>query len=1012
MKRKASQRLARPARTALLEAAIALGLSVTAAGPVLAQTGTVEGRVTNEVTGAPLAAAAVTVVGTPIGTLTREDGVYALVNVPAGMQEIRVTLIGFGTVTQDVTVQVGASASLDFELRARPIEMEGIVVTGMATEVRRRELPHDVSLITSAELENAPVSDIHDVLQGRATGSVVMPSSGMEGSGAKIRLRGNNSFAMGNQPLIYVDGVRLYASAASAADEANQSTSGLDDINPADIERVEIVKGPAASTLYGTEASGGVIQIFTKRGTPGRPIWTLNTEWGYNQLGHVGPDKDINPTGLYTNDCRESDPLGCPASGSWLRNGFRQNYDLSVRGGTANMNYFVSARYGSQDGVIDPQRSEGWSARGNFGFDPSDVLNIQFNNSFSHREVTWIPDGDNAEGLLLNVWRGDGDYTPDHDDSAVLEMDLESQVDHFITGLTVNYTPLTNFFHRLAVGLDYSNTEYTEERPYQFFRVPDGDRENDTYLVTVFTLDYAGTWQTSIGESWTSAFSFGGQRYDGEVRRINGFGYDFGGPGDKELDSGARTEVSEFRREVTSGGFFLQERLGWMDRAFLTVGVRWDGFSTFGDDFGWATYPKVGASYLISEHEFWPDWWETLKLRAALGYSGKAPGYFDAEKVWEEIGGDEATPAVTPENLGESGLGPEKTQEWEFGFEGSFLDGRVSFDFNYFNQTTSDALVQTQQIPSNGFIGTQLLNVGEVRNWGTEVFIDVGLLRYTNFDWDIGFRYSTHNSEARDIGDLDLINFGGSAGYNPEIRSCGWEMRADSAAGKPSSEWRPDRCYGVPGFWGDKVLNPNAVGVEPETEEAYLGPAYPTRSWGISTSLTLWRGLTLDALGEAQGGHVMVAGTARQNVRRGEWPACEVDPEGRLADDPNFTKSIRDRVIDGEIEGITALQQYRCKSNPRYDAWTMAADFFRLRQASLSYRIPERFMRFGVRGATIRIAARNLFLITDFEGIDPEAVEDGSLQGPTEDPNDEFSRIGYYVLPPTKTFLVSLTLTF
>jgi hypothetical protein len=518
-------------------------------------------------------------------------------------------------------------------------------------------------------------------------------------------------------------------------------------------------------------------------------------------------------------------------------------------------------------------------------------------------------------------------------------------------------------------------------------------------------LDYAGTWQTPIGESWASSFSFGGQRYDGEVRRINGFGDDFGGPGDKELDSGAITSASEFRREVTSGGFFLQERLGWIDRAFLTLGVRWDGFSTFGDDFGWATYPKAGAAYLISEHAFWPDWWETLKFRVALGYSGKAPGWFDAEKVWQEIGGDEAQPAVTPENLGNPELGPEKTREWELGFEGSFLNGRVSFDFNYFNQTTSDALVQTQQIPSSGFIGSQLINIGEVKNFGTETFLNVGILRMPYLDWEVGFRYSTHISEATDIGELDLISFGGSAGYNPEIRRCGYERDFINSA-------MDSVCYGVPGFWGDVVLNPDEVGVEPETEERYLGPAYPTFSYGINTSVTVMRGLTLDILGEGQGGHVMVAGTARQNVRRGEWPECEIDPAGRLPDDPNFTKGIRDRVMDGEIEGITALQQFRCQRNPRYDAWTMGADFFRLRQASLSYRLPQRFMMAGIRDATIRIAARNLFLSTDFLGIDPEAVEDGSLQGPTEGANDEFSRIGYYVLPPAKTFLLSLTLTF
>jgi outer membrane receptor protein involved in Fe transport len=996
-------RLARRRCRALLPAAIALGFLVTAAAPVWAQPGNISGRVSNTVTGAPLAAAQVFIVGTEIGTLTRENGEYALINVPAGTHRIRAVLIGYGSVTEDITVPAGGAVTMNLELRERPIEMEAIVVTGTPGQARRREIGHDVSQITLADIENMPVASIHDVLQGRATGSLVMPSSGMAGAGSKIRLRGINSFAMGNQPLVYVDGVRIHAAAPTEADEAGQTTSGLNDINPADIERVEIVKGPAASTLYGTEASAGVIQIFTKRGTPGRPIWTLNVEQGVTWLGHVGPDKDINPTGLGLNDCT-ADTLGCPASGSWLRNAHQQKYDLSVRGGTEAMNYFVSGKWARENGVIAPQGSEDWSVRGNFSFNPSDDLNIQFNNSYAHRNVIWIPDGDNAEGFLLNVWRGTGDYTPGHDDSKVLEMKINSLVDHYITGLNARWTPSPNFFHRVAGGLDYARTEYTEEREFGFFRVPLGNRENDTYQTTTLTLDYAGTWQTPIGESLSSSFSFGGQLFDEKIRRINGFGDDFGGPGDKDIDSGAITSASETRRDVTSGGFFLQERLGWMDRAFLTFGIRWDGFSTFGEDFGWAAYPKLNASYLISEEGFWPEWWETFKLRGALGYSGKAPGVFDAQRVWQEIGGDEAEPGVTTANPGNPALGPEKTREWEVGFEGSIFNGRVSFDFNSYWQTTNDALVPTQQIPSLGFIGTQLINVGEVKNWGTETFVNVGVLRYPNLDWEVGFRYSTHNSEATDIGELDLINFGGSAGYNPEVRRCGYEHDLIDTT-------LVSRCYAMPGFWGETVVNPNEVGVPPVTRDGYLGPAYPTWSYGINTSVTFMKRLTLDVLGEGQGGHYLVAGTVRQQVRRDAWPECEVDLEGRLPDDPGFTKSIRESVEDGEIEGITALQQFQC-NNPRYDAWTLAADFFRLRQASLSYRIPERFLPPRVSAATLRLAARNLFLITDYPGIDPESIEDGSYGGPAQGINDEFSRIDYYTLPPTKTFLVSLTLTF
>ncbi|MGD8699775.1 MAG: TonB-dependent receptor plug domain-containing protein, partial [Gemmatimonadales bacterium] len=248
-------RLARWSRIGVLPAAIALGFLVTLPASVGAQEqepGRIVGTVTSAVTGGALAAAQVFIVDTRMGTLTRENGEYALINVPPGTYRVRAVLIGWGTVTEDVEVPAGGSVTVNFELRQMPIEMEAIVVTGTPGEARRREIGHDISQISLADVENTLPSNVHDVLQGRATGSLVMSTSGQVGAGSKIRLRGVNSFAMGNQPLVYVDGVRIYGTGRAAPDEANQGTSGLDDINPNDIERVEVVKGPAASTLYGT----------------------------------------------------------------------------------------------------------------------------------------------------------------------------------------------------------------------------------------------------------------------------------------------------------------------------------------------------------------------------------------------------------------------------------------------------------------------------------------------------------------------------------------------------------------------------------------------------------------------------------------------------------------------------------------------------------------------------------------------------------------------------------------
>ena len=210
-----------------------------------------------------------------------------------------------------------------------------------------------------------------------------------------------------NSPLVYVDGVRIRERGLIHSDEANQQTNPFDDINPADIERIETIKGAAATTLYGTEAAGGVIQIFTKRGVAGAPAWTLTVDQGINTLGHIGPDPDVNPTGLGMNNCNftgddnfpggdnqfPADPT-CPASGSWLKTGSLQSYNLSVRGGAERMNYFMSARWGTEEGVFDTgvndngvarptQGQENWNLRGNFSFAPAEDLDVRFNTFYA-----------------------------------------------------------------------------------------------------------------------------------------------------------------------------------------------------------------------------------------------------------------------------------------------------------------------------------------------------------------------------------------------------------------------------------------------------------------------------------------------------------------------------------------------------------------------------------------------------------------------------------------------------
>ncbi len=1005
---RASGRIALP----LLAAAVLIG---TVQAPALAQTGTVTGAVRSAANGQPIPGAQVAIPELNIGILANNVGRYLLQNVPAGTHTVQVQYIGYTALTAEVTVTAGDATIQDFSLRSEAISLEGVIVTGTAGAARRREIGNSVSQINEESFQSAPIQNVADILQGRTLGATVLTNGGQVGAGSTIKLRGNNSVSFSNSPLVYVDGVRIRERGLIHSDEANQQTNPFDDINPADIERIETIKGAAATTLYGTEAAGGVIQIFTKRGVAGAPAWSLTIDQGLNTLGHIGPSPDVNPTGLGMNNCNftgdgnfpggdvqfPADP-SCPASGSWLKNGSLQSYNLSVRGGAERMNYFMSARWGAEEGVFDTgvndngverptQGQESWNMRGNFSFAPAEDLDIRFNTFYAHRNVTWVPDGNNAEGLLLNVFRGGSDYTND-EDGKLLDMDVTNINDHFTSGMNILWNPMDGMNHRVNAGIDWVRNEYFEERPWGYFYVQGGNRETDERTFRKLTLDYAGTYNRNLfGVS--SSLSLGGQLYNDFVTGTNGFGNDFAGPGAKILQSGAITEAFEVNSTVTSGGFFVQEVVGLGDRLFLTGGLRVDGHSAFGQDFGLETYPKGSFSYVISDESFFPTAFGTLKLRGAFGESGKAPGLFDAARTWASVAGDNGQPGVTPDNLGNAVLGPERTREWEAGFEGTTFGDRVAFEYQYFSQRTFDALIPVTQLPSGGFVGTQLENVGEVTNAGHEAFVNVTMLATNTVGWDVGLRLSTAESRVIDLGDLESINIGWRNYVRAPIE-CTSELSNGvtfDGNGYIGQGCTPGELvyFPLPAFCHDRVQNPDEVAAPSYTEHC-LGSTTPKYTYGISSTMTLSQRLTLDVVGEGMGGMWLSSGTAYQNTRRQVWPLC---------------RSTFDAIAAGQRNSLTAGERALCDpSVVRYGMWTQPSDFFKIRSASLSYRVPENFLPATIRSATVRLQGRNLFTMTDFEGVDPEAFEDGSAE--------VLFRQEYYNLPPMRSFLLSVQVDF
>lgn len=938
------RRLSRSACFLLQREALPSCLAVLAGfAPAIAQeTGRVTGRVVDASSGAPIQGAQVFVVGSNLGTLSQTDGRYVLLGLPTGDLELRVERLGYTRATQEVSLQPGQTQVVEFQMQEQAIGLDEIVVTGEAGAARRREVGHAVSQLNIADLVEPP-RDVEELMGGRIPGAVITEASGQAGSGNMIRLRGINSIAMSNAPLLYIDGIRVRSEAypknvppvGYSGRSGNVTASPLADINPQDIERIEVIKGSAATALYGTEASAGVIQIFTKRGTPrGRPQFSLGVTQSLRHIQKFGAENfeyiDTDGEVLGNSDYMYMDR-------HWLRNAWGQEYFANVRGGLEDISYFLSGTMGAVDYPLPNDSEKSFALRGNLGFSLGWNITLDWNTAFTKTHITNTPAGDNAQGVTLNAWRPTTSYTgavPSRRENIndLLNFEIDTYIDHFVTGMTARHSPSDRLDQRLTIGFDRAYTEGRNYRPFGFKLQPDGRLAVTRWVGEILTVDYAGSYVQPLGSDLATTFSVGGQVVETEETSVTGNSDQFPSPGDATLSSGAVSLSFEDRIRIINAGFFLQNRLGYRDRLFLTLGLRVDGNSAFGEGLGLQPYPKATLSYVLSDESFWNPAWGTVKLRAAYGQAGRAPGAFDAVRTWEPVK-TSGSSGFLPQNLGNPDLGPERTSEVELGFTGSFLSDRLAVDFTFYNQTTSGALFPVRTPPSGGGWDSQLQNVGKLRNRGIELAIDGTLVERADYAWDLGLLVYTNNSLLLDLGEA------------PEFTVSGGAFLRE---GYPA----PVKC-------GPKIMNPDEF-ADPVYEEDFCwGPTQPTLTLTPSTMVRLPGGVTLSARGEYMGGHYIEDANTNGKVGRGEsyWPGCI---------------RINEWFDAGRLDDLTAAERNRCLQEYERDDTPMnRGDFFKLRDVSL--RIPLWFWT-GVTSPTLTVSARNVWkwLNSDWWVLDPE----------------------------------------
>lgn len=922
-------------------AAFAALLLLAAAPPALAQTGSVTGRVTDARSGASIDGVEVVVVGHRLSGLSRSDGRFLLAGIPPGPLTLRAQRIGYAPLERRVAVTAGETLVVDLALSIRPLDLDGIVVTRSAAGARRREIGHTVGRV-EIEGVNLRHSTPSDLLQGALPGVEVTGGSGEAGQGKQIRLRGNRSMVLSNQPLIYVDGIRmmegafpseLFDGGSLAPAGANVTTSPLDLVSVGDIERIEVVKGPAASTFFGTGSANGVIQIFTRSGRPGQASWTAEimqgTGWvrpfGANGVDYLHAEHFMRGAwwgrgydgGAASGPCVTDDPRWKGANASadgpcrWPGSQWYRTVRLAVGGGGERLSYHLSGDLQDDTHALPLDRLERQGARMNLGALLSPRLEVQLRGAYSRTATTNTVSGNSFEGLILSSMRQDRNLLSSGDPRVIADL-LENRnrqdIGRLTTGVTTTFVQGPTLSHRLTIGHDRSGQDLRSQRVEGFPFSPEGGLTTRRWERRLTTVDYVATRVFTPRPDLRSTLSLGGQWVGDALESV--LATTEGRPG-AEPGEAVRTAGS-----TSNTGLFAQNVLDLDDRWFLTLGLRMDRHRTRGGSF-LRVDPVVSGAWVVSDEPFWPASLGVLRLRSAWGRSRSAAGPFLPAVTH---GGDQPVPGPEAERL----VAPERVSEWELGLDGATRGGRLSMGFTYYRQAVADALVSVADAPETPPFRRELRNLGRVRNHGIELELDAVVVNAPRWGLDIGLGITTNHSK--------LLDLGGAAPF--------WDLSSRLIVGHP-----------VPVSYGRRVADPDAVH-GPWTPDRYvggaaesfpLGPHLPTHFVAPTLSLRAPGGVLLGARGEYRGGNVRFVDPVRA-LRGTVSPLClpwYLDPGASL--------DLRPETPD--------LWRERCTPQGAADYW-FDGGYFKLR--SVTALVPVRFLFPGaVQEATLSITLAN-----------------------------------------------------
>jgi len=721
----------------------------------------ISGKVTDQ-QGSPIPGASIIVVGQKVGSLSDFDGNYKI-KASIG-QKLKCSFVGMKSITRKIENQ----NPINFVLVEDLLGLDEVVITGTSGIATKKQLGSAISTINSGDLsESKAVVSVGDVLQGQIAGAQISRNSGNPSGGISVKLRGASSLVGSSDPLYIVDGVIINNSSSALINLGGYTQNRMVDINPDDIDHVEVLKGAAAAAIYGSRASNGVVQIFTKKGKIGEPKITYSSSFNVNSLRKKLPynDAQLKWDGANAIPAKRYDYQNYIFNTDF---GYK-NY-LNISGGNDKTKYTFSASQYKNNGIVRNTNFDRKTLRVRLDQEINDWFSLSAGSFISFNKSNDMPNGKNYGPITSLIFADNlNDPTPDafgnypnigwmaNPYEAIDRINATTQNFRSITDIQLKLNPFKGFRFNYTLGYDHSNSDGLLYIPNGFNTKVNGLSQKSTINSDMINSDINMSYQFDISDNLKSTTG-AGYSYQYEERQLFGVTNNLVSAIDGVIvtDPASAASGIDYRTKASFWGGYLQQSFGYKDKLFLTLAGRLDGASTFGKNERQQFYPKVSTSYAISDEDFWEkslgNVFDSFKFRAAWGEAGNLtalPPY----KIFTNYNGSvyNGNIGLTPSTTqGNPDLKPERQTETEFGFDFSMFKNRLSVEFSSYKQDIKDLLINRPLSPSTGF-DQQFANVANMTNKGIELLVKGTAIRNDNLTWSITSTFSHNKNKVSNV---------------------------------------------------------------------------------------------------------------------------------------------------------------------------------------------------------------------------------------------------------------------